>query len=68
MARLSFPFVALLLRKPGWLYAGVAELALVLMSLVSSLWSHELNQWEERLASRTWSITSPRPASAGSSS
>ena len=45
-----------LLKKPLWLYAAVSVLAVVLMALASAVWAPQLQQWEERLASRTWSL------------
>ena len=48
-----------LLKKPLWLYGLVSALSVLVMALVSTLWSPQLHQWEERLASRTWSLASP---------
>lgn len=48
-----------LLKKPLWLYGVVSALSVLVMALVSTLWSLQLHQWEERLASRTWSLASP---------
>ena len=48
-----------LLKKPLWLYGVVSALSVLVMALVSTLWSPQLHQWEERLASRTWSLASP---------
>ena len=48
-----------LLKKPLWLYAAVSVLAVVLMALVSVIWAPQMQQWEERLASRTWSLANP---------
>ena len=45
-----------LLRRPVWLYASVSALAVVLMAAISSLFAPQLQQWEERLASRTWAM------------
>ena len=45
-----------LLKKPLWLYAGVSALAVLIMALASAVWAPQLQQWEERLASRTWSL------------
>ena len=45
-----------LLKKPLWLYALVSALSVLVMALVSAVWSPQLHQWEERLASRTWSL------------
>ena len=45
-----------LLKKPLWLYAGVCASAVLIMALVSAIWMPQLQQWEERLASRTWSL------------
>ena len=45
-----------LLKKPLWLYAAVSALSVLVMALVSAVWSPQLHQWEERLASRTWSL------------
>ena len=48
-----------LLKKPLWLYAAVSALAVVLMAAVSAVWAPQMQQWEERLASRTWSLANP---------
>ena len=48
-----------LLKKPLWLYAAVSVVAVVLMALASAVWAPQLQQWEERLASRTWSLANP---------
>ena len=40
-----------LLKKPLWLYGVVSALSVLVMALVSTLWSPQLHQWEERLAS-----------------
>ena len=48
-----------LLKKPLWLYGVVSALSVLAMALVSTVWSPQLHQWEERLASRTWSLASP---------
>ena len=48
-----------LLKKPLWLYGVVSALSVLVMALVSTMWSPQLHQWEERLASRTWSLASP---------
>ena len=48
--------LAQLLKKPMWLYAMACALAVVLMGAVSVIWSPQLSQWEERLASRTWAL------------
>ena len=45
-----------LLRLHVWLYASVSALAVVLMAAISSLFAPQLQQWEERLASRTWAM------------
>ena len=45
-----------LLKKPLWLYAAVSALAVLIMALASAVWAPQLQQWEERLASRTWSL------------
>jgi adenylate cyclase len=44
------------LKKPLWLYAAVSGLAVLLMSVASALWAPQWQSWEERLASRTWSL------------
>ena len=46
-----------LLKRPIWLYASVSALAVVLMASVSSLFAPQLQQWEERLSSRTWAMS-----------
>jgi adenylate cyclase len=48
--------LALLLKKPMWLYAVASALAVTLMAVVSAVWAPQLLQWEERLASRTWAL------------
>ena len=48
--------LALLLKKPMWLYAVASALAVALMAAVSAVWAPQLLQWEERLASRTWAL------------
>lgn len=45
-----------LFRRPVWLYASVSALAVVLMAAISGLFAPQLQQWEERLASRTWAL------------
>jgi adenylate cyclase len=49
-----------LLKKPLWLYAAVSVLAVVLMALASAIWAPQWQNWEERLASRTWSLANPQ--------
>ena len=49
-----------LLKKPLWLYAAVSGLAVVLMAVASAVWAPQLQNWEERLASRTWSLANPQ--------
>jgi adenylate cyclase len=49
-----------LLKKPLWLYAAVSGLAVVLMAVASVLWAPQWQNWEERLASRTWSLANPQ--------
>jgi hypothetical protein len=39
--------LALLLKKPMWLYAAVSAMAVVLMAAVSAVWAPQLSQWEE---------------------
>ncbi len=51
--------LATLLKKPLWLYAAVSVVAVLLMALASAVWAPQLQQWEERLASRTWSLANP---------
>ena len=46
-----------LLKRPVWLYASVSALAVVLMVAISALFAPQLQQWEERLASRTWALS-----------
>ena len=46
-----------LLKRPFWLYASVSALAVVLMAVLSSLFAPQLQQWEERLSSRTWALS-----------
>jgi adenylate cyclase len=45
-----------LLKKPLLLYALVSVFAFFSMALASAVWAPQLQQWEERLASRTWSL------------
>jgi adenylate cyclase len=45
-----------LLKKPLLLYALVSVLAVGAMALASAVWAPQFQQWEERLASRTWSL------------
>ncbi len=45
-----------LFKRPVWLYASVSALAVVLMAAISGLFAPQLQQWEERLASRTWAL------------
>ena len=46
-----------LFKRPVWLYASVSALAVVLMAAISALFAPQLQQWEERLASRTWALS-----------
>ena len=48
-----------LFKRPLWLYGAASTLALALMALMSTLWAPQMHQWEERLASRTWSLANP---------
>jgi len=48
-----------LLKKPLWLYTVVSLLAVLLMAAVSAIWAPQLQQWEERLTGRTWSLANP---------
>ena len=48
-----------LFKKPLQLYAAVSALAVVLMAVASAIWAPQMQQWEERLASRTWSLANP---------
>ena len=48
--------LAQLYKKPLWLYALVSASAVMLMAVVTTLWAPQLQQWEERLASRTWQL------------
>ena len=45
-----------LYKKPMQLYAVVSLLAVLLMAACSALWQAPLQNWEERLASRTWAL------------
>jgi adenylate cyclase len=45
-----------LFKRPVWLFACVSALAVVLMAAISALFGPQLQQWEERLASRTWAL------------
>jgi adenylate cyclase len=45
-----------LIKKPMRLYAAASAMAVFLMLLVSAVWAPQMQQWEERLASRTWSL------------
>lgn len=51
--------LAALLKKPLWLYAAVSALTVVIMTAVSAIWAPQMQQWEERLSSRTWSLANP---------
>ena len=46
-----------LYKRPVWLYAGVSTLAVLVMFVISGLFASQLQQWEERLASRTWAMS-----------
>ena len=46
-----------LLKRPTWLYACVSALAVLVMAALSALFAPQLQQWEERLASRTWALS-----------
>lgn len=46
-----------MLQRPLWLQLGAALLATVLMSLIWAAWGNPLRQWDDRLASRTWSLS-----------
>ena len=45
-----------LLKRPTWLYAFVSALAVLVMVVISALFVPQLQQWEERLSSRTWAL------------
>jgi adenylate cyclase len=45
-----------LLKRPVWLYACVSALAVLVMVAISALFAPQLQQWEERLSSRTWAL------------
>ncbi len=51
--------LAALFKKPLWLYAAVSALTVVIMAAVSAIWAPQMQQWEERLSSRTWSLANP---------
>ena len=44
-------------KRPVWLYACVSALAVLVMFVISGLFAPQLQQWEERLASRTWAMS-----------
>jgi adenylate cyclase len=44
------------LKRPAWLYACVSALAVLVMAATSSMFAPQLQQWEERLSSRTWAL------------
>ena len=46
-----------LYKRPVWLYACVSALAVLVMFVISGLFAPQLQQWEERLASRTWAMS-----------
>jgi len=46
-----------LYKRPVWLYACVSALAVLVMLVISGLFAPQLQQWEERLASRTWAMS-----------
>ena len=41
-------------------YVGWILLAVVLMAVASAVWAPQWQNWEERLASRTWSLANPQ--------
>jgi adenylate cyclase len=45
-----------LLKRPAWLYACVSALAVLVMAATSTIFAPQLQQWEERLSSRTWAL------------
>jgi len=45
-----------LLKRPAWLYACVSALAVLVMAATSAIFAPQLQQWEERLSSRTWAL------------
>jgi adenylate cyclase len=45
-----------LLKRPAWLYACVSALAVLVMASTSTIFAPQLQQWEERLSSRTWAL------------
>jgi len=45
-----------LLKRPAWLYVCVSALAVFVMAATSALFAPQLQQWEERLSSRTWAL------------
>ena len=45
-----------LLKRPAWLYACVSALAVLVMAATSTIFAPQLQQWEERLSSRTWTL------------
>ena len=47
------------LSHPKWLYALISLFAIFTMSVVASVWAPQLQQWEQRLSSRTWSLANP---------
>ncbi len=51
--------LAALYKKPLWLYAAVSGLAVVIMAAVTAVWAPQMQQWEERLSSRTWNLANP---------
>ena len=56
MKNLAQNFTRSLYKRPVWLYACVSALAVVLMAAISGVFAPQLQQWEERLASRTWAL------------
>jgi adenylate cyclase len=45
-----------MLKKPLWLYSAVCALSVLIMAVAGAVWEPQIQQWEERLASRTWSL------------
>ena len=52
----SLVWASVWVAHPGLLYAAVSLLAMACMYLASVIWAPQLQQWEERLSSRTWSL------------
>lgn len=53
------PVLAALLRRPGWLHLAMLGVAMLLTMLIVLLAGDKLQQWDERIASFSWSLADP---------